>query len=129
MKKNPNAPDISVEQNSEAVKMEVVANNSENEILKEKEVPALLKVIKSVKEETQLLTQWEKLDSTERELDNFVFGGDNLRDTLTIKDSDGHAFSTNNSFLIQKVTNLLKELVSDKRQEIEKELTTRRLAA
>lgn len=124
MKKHNAAPQ-EVEHNGDAVTMAVVVNNDTTEQPKK---PVFLTLVKSVKEETQLLNQWEKLDQTEKELDSFTFGGDTIRDTLTIKDSEGHAFSTNNTFLISQVTDLLKDLVSRKKEEIAAELTSRRAA-
>lgn len=126
MKKNANAPDISVEQNAEGVKMKVV--KSENSTTTEIPKPNFLTVIKGVREEHQMLSSWEKLDTTEKELDSFIFSSDAVRDSITIKDSEGHAFTTNNTFLIQQVTDLLKKLVSDKKDEIEAQLKLRRAA-
>lgn len=127
MKKNAIAPENSVEQTAEGVKMEVVKN--ETQTTTEKQTPNFVTVIKGVREEHQLLTSWEKLDTTEKELDSFIFSSDSVRDSITIKDSEGHAFSTNNTFLIQQVTDLLKKLVSDKKDEIEAQLKSRRFAA
>lgn len=127
MKKNAIAPENSVEQNAEGVKMEVVKND--DSVTTQNQTPNFLSVIKGVREEHQLLSSWEKLDTTEKELDSFIFSSDSVRDSIQIKDSEGHAFTTNNTFLIQQVTDLLKKLVADKKDEIEAQLKSRRFAA
>lgn len=111
----------------EETTLTVVSKNEE--LTTENTKPTFLTVVKNVKEENQLLAQWQKLDDTEKELDSFEFSSEHIRDSLNIKDSEGHAFSTSNTFLITKVTEMLKVLISEKKTEVEADLTRRRLAA
>jgi len=124
MKNVKNDAPVMVEQNENG--LTVVVKNTEST---ETQTPTFLTVVKNVREENQLLSKWQKLDDTEKELDSFGFSSEHIRDSLTIKDSEGHAFLTNNTFLISKITEMLKVMIAEKKVEVENELKQRRIAA
>lgn len=86
-------------------------------------------VSKTIQEEAIILDKWRKLDLTEKKLDSFNLGKDELNDSLVIEDSDGNEFRTTNSEIITEVVELLRHRVSEKKEQLENELIDRRKAA
>ncbi|MFN0276751.1 MAG: hypothetical protein ACKVPJ_13475 [Chitinophagales bacterium] len=126
MKNDKKDAPVTVEQKDKTALEVVKSETPKTEV----QLPPFMRVVKSVKENFQLLNQWEKLDETEKELDNFTFGGDKLKEAVTIKDSEGHQFNTSNTELIRLMTDVAKNYVSEKKADIAQKLeVAQKLAA
>lgn len=71
---------------------------------------------------TSLIDKHDQLNDTAKKLDSFRFGSDRLMDSLIIRDGTGNEFKTNNTAIITKVVELVKNEVDVKYDEVEKEI-------
>lgn len=108
----------------------VIASNGELkhdaqdvEVIEEPKAKTLPEVMKLVQTKFAVLEKLEVLNQTEKNLDSFNLGKDNMRDQLQITDGEGNKFQTFNSSIIEKVIEVLKSEIADKRTRTEFELS------
>lgn len=128
--KNQNSPKVVELKNGLVEKgLSVIASNGvlkspteKVEVLEEPKAKTLPEVMKFVQNKYQVLEKLEILDKTEKSLDSFNLGKDDLRDQLQITDGEGNKFQTFNTQIIGRVVEVLKEEISAKRVNAELEL-------
>lgn len=83
-----------------------------------KEAP-LSERIKNARQQADLVEKWESLQAYRKELDSFKFGGDGVRQGLTITDGEREFRSTRTEHL-ETVVSVLIDRIDEKIEEVEK---------
>jgi len=92
------------------------------QVIEESKKRNIFEVIKFVQNKGVILQKLELLSQTEKNLDSFNLGKDGVKDNLQIMDGEGNKFQTYNTSIIEKVIDVLKIEIGDKRATAENEL-------
>lgn len=109
---------LSIVKSADAQKVE----DTNFEVLEVPKKRSISEVMKLVQSKYSVFEKLEILNQTEKNLDSFNFGKDNLRDQLQILDGEGNKFQTFNTQIIEKVIQVLKAEIEAKRISTELEL-------